>query len=65
MTVQGEKLLIGFLILSIRQMIAIRVTKNLSSGIKLISKIKHRSISLRDNNGFHKFADEGHSCLDY
>ncbi|CAM0950496.1 unnamed protein product [Alopecurus aequalis] len=67
----SEKLAIAFCLLSTRQGEAIRVTKNLRvctdchTAIKLISRIAHREIIVRDNNRFHCFRDGCCSCNDY
>uniref|UniRef100_A0ACD5XQB9 Uncharacterized protein n=1 Tax=Avena sativa TaxID=4498 RepID=A0ACD5XQB9_AVESA len=67
----SEKLAIAFCLLSTQQGQAIRVTKNLRvctdchTAIKLISRITHREIIVRDNNRFHCFRDGCCSCNDY
>ncbi|KAM0911417.1 hypothetical protein ACQ4PT_013494 [Festuca glaucescens] len=67
----SEKLAIAFCLLSTPPGEAIRVTKNLRvctdchTAIKLISRIAHREIIIRDNNRFHCFIDGCCSCNDY
>lgn len=67
----SEKLAIAFCLLTTRPGEAIRVTKNLRvctdchTVIKLISRITHREIIVRDNNRFHCFRDGCCSCNDY
>uniref|UniRef100_A0A0E0BMR9 DYW domain-containing protein n=1 Tax=Oryza glumipatula TaxID=40148 RepID=A0A0E0BMR9_9ORYZ len=67
----SEKLAIAFNLLVTGPGETIRVTKNLRvcsdchTAIKLISRITHREIIVRDNNRFHCFRDGSCSCNDY
>ncbi|XP_048549295.1 uncharacterized protein LOC125528921 [Triticum urartu] len=67
----SEKLAIAFCLLTTQPGEVIRVTKNLRvctdchTAIKLISRITHREIIVRDNNRFHCFKDGCCSCNDY
>ncbi|XP_006662850.1 putative pentatricopeptide repeat-containing protein At3g08820 [Oryza brachyantha] len=67
----SEKLAIAFKLLVTGPGETIRVTKNLRvcsdchTAIKLISRITHREIIVRDNNRFHCFRDGSCSCNDY
>ncbi|KAK3118214.1 hypothetical protein QOZ80_9BG0695790 [Eleusine coracana subsp. coracana] len=67
----SEKIAIAFSLLTSGTGETIRVTKNLRvcsdchTAIKLISRITHREIIIRDNNRFHCFKDGHCSCNDY
>ncbi|XP_072953845.1 putative pentatricopeptide repeat-containing protein At3g08820 [Typha angustifolia] len=67
----NEKLAIAFCLITTEPEETIRVVKNLRicsdchTAIKLISKITHREIIVRDNNRFHCFRDGSCSCNDY
>jgi hypothetical protein len=67
----SEKLAIAFNLLITGPGETIRVTKNLRvcsdchTAIKLVSRITHREIIVRDNNRFHCFRDGSCSCNDY
>ncbi|KAL6597514.1 hypothetical protein ACP70R_046954 [Stipagrostis hirtigluma subsp. patula] len=67
----SEKIAIAFSLLTTGTGETIRVTKNLRvcsdchTAIKLISRITHREIIIRDNNRFHCFRDGHCSCNDY
>ncbi|XP_062183163.1 putative pentatricopeptide repeat-containing protein At3g08820 [Phragmites australis] len=67
----SEKIAIAFSLLTTGPGETIRVTKNLRvcsgchTAIKLISRITHHEIIVRDNNRFHCFRDSHCSCNDY
>ncbi|PKI34083.1 hypothetical protein CRG98_045540 [Punica granatum] len=69
--VHSEKLAIAFGLLSLSEIIPIRVIKNLRvcndchNWIKFISKATKRTIVVRDAYRFHHFKDGACSCRDY
>ncbi|PIA32641.1 hypothetical protein AQUCO_04400079v1 [Aquilegia coerulea] len=67
----SEKLAIAFGLINTKPGVPIRIVKNLRvcedchSAMKLISKIFHRLIIIRDRSRFHHFKDGSCSCKDY
>lgn len=67
----SEKLAISFGLLKTTEGVTLRVSKNLRicgdchNAIKLISKVVHRKIVVRDNKRFHHFSNGLCSCGDY
>lgn len=67
----SEKLAIAFGLISTREGTTIRIVKNLRicddchGAIKIISKIVHREIIVRDRSRFHHFENGKCSCNDY
>lgn len=67
----SEKIAIAFMLINTAPMAPITIVKNLRvctdchSAIKLIAKIFHRTIVVRDRSRFHHFKDGSCSCGDY
>lgn len=67
----SERLAIAFGLLKVPPAVPIRIAKNLRvcgdchDAIKLISKVTHRQLIIRDTNRFHHFSQGSCSCGDY